>query len=189
MSKTKVEKAQYKILEKAQSLFENAIQEANMQKTIDNQTIRKYNKDTQGEINYGDDFRRLQEESRRISSEEQQLFRSGSKSLNERELRRYRVAFQREIDTIRNSKHLNKSTLVNPKSNNNLNIIENIDGNLFHDIFEISRNYFKNGELVDLHNNYNDSTCYLSVDGLNGFAITENGDLISVFILNNKRGW
>lgn len=40
-----------------------------------------------------------------------------------------------------------------------------------------------------MHDNYNDSTCYLSADGLSGFAITENGDLISVFNLNNKKCW
>lgn len=186
MSKTKVEKSEYNFLEKAQSMFEKAIKDANIQKNVDNQTIKKYNRGTKGEINYGDDFRRLQEESRGMSSEEQQLFRSGSKSLNDRELRRYRVVFQKEINAIRNSKHLNKSTLVNPKTNNHLNIIENIDGNIFHDIFEISRTYLKNGELVDLHDNYNDSTCYLSDDGLSGFAITESGDLISVYNLGEK---
>ena len=67
---------------------------------------------------------------------------------------------------------------------------KNIDGDLFHDIFEISRTYLLNGELVDLHDNYNDSTCYLSDDGLSGFAITKNGDLISVFNLDkSKKGF
>lgn len=67
---------------------------------------------------------------------------------------------------------------------------ENIDGDLFHDCFEIARTYLLNGELVDLHDNYNDSTCYLSDDGLSGFAITKNGDLVSVFNLDKaKKGF
>ena len=67
---------------------------------------------------------------------------------------------------------------------------KDIDGDLFHDIFEISRTYLLNGELVDLHDNYNDSTCYLSDDGLSGFTITKNGNLISVFNLDkSKKGF
>jgi hypothetical protein len=62
--------------------------------------------------------------------------------------------------------------------------ISRVNGSLFHDIFEINRNYLPNGELVDLHDNYDNCKCYLSDDGLYGFAIEPDGNLISVFSLN-----
>jgi len=60
---------------------------------------------------------------------------------------------------------------------------------LFHDIFEIVRTYLPNGELVNLHDNYDNCICYISDDGLSGFAIEENGNLISVFNLSSTKGF
>ena len=59
--------------------------------------------------------------------------------------------------------------------------IAEVNGELFHDIFEINRQYLPNGELVDLHEKYDNCKCYLSKDGLCGFAIEKNGNLVSVF--------
>ncbi len=73
-----------------------------------------------------------------------------------------------------------------------------MDSNTFHDIFEIARKFLKNGELVDLRKpetadgdiGYNDCECFLSKDGLSGFAITkENKDLINVFDLWKEGGF
>ena len=52
---------------------------------------------------------------------------------------------------------------------------------VFHDVFEINRSYLRYGELVDLHDDYSDCKCYLSDDGLAGFAIEPNGNLVSVY--------
>ncbi|MBQ0142623.1 MAG: hypothetical protein KBT06_07485, partial [Prevotellaceae bacterium] len=52
---------------------------------------------------------------------------------------------------------------------------------LFHDIFEINRSYLRYGELVVLHDDYSDCKCFLTSDGLAGFAIDPDGNLISVF--------
>jgi len=60
---------------------------------------------------------------------------------------------------------------------------------VFHDIFEVVRDYLPNGELVDLHDNYDDCICYISEDGLQGFAIEKGGNLVSVFNLSDKRGF
>lgn len=147
---------------------------------------RKNAYDTNIKEEYSYDFRRIQEESRRLPSEELQSYRDGSQKLDEGQLSRHRVVFQKEINSIRNSKHFNQSSLVNPKSGNKLNIIENIDGALFHDIFEINKTYLRNGELVDIHDNYDSASCYLSEDGLSGFAIESNGNLVSVFNLGEK---
>ena len=46
-----------------------------------------------------------------------------------------------------------------------------VNGILFHDIFKINRTYLENGELVDLHESYDNYKCFLSDDGLCGFAI------------------
>lgn len=48
-----------------------------------------------------------------------------------------------------------------------------------------------NGELVDLHDDYSNCKCFISDDGLCGFAIEEDGNLVSVFSLNpsTKRGF
>lgn len=73
-----------------------------------------------------------------------------------------------------------------------------MDSKAYHDIFEVSRKFLKFGELVDLHEvdsadgniGYKDCECFLSEDGLSGFAITKNGkDLISVFSLWENGGF
>lgn len=73
-----------------------------------------------------------------------------------------------------------------------------VDANTFHDIFEVARKYTRNGELVDLHSvettedgiGYEDCENYLSADGMSGFSITPDGDLISVFNADaSKKGF
>lgn len=74
---------------------------------------------------------------------------------------------------------------------NNLFSFTQVNGSLFHDIFETNRAYLPNGELVDLHDNYDNCKCFLSDDGLCGFAIEPDGNLVSVFSLNpsTKKGF
>lgn len=140
-----------------------------------------YSKDTnKGETDY--DFRKLQEESRGIFK--QRSWKERIESFNGDLLERFSRIFRQEIHSW-SSRNSNDNGLLN--NTGDFKIYKNVDGVLFHDVFEIARTYLKNGELVDLHDNYNDSTCYLSDDGLSGFAITKNGDLISVFNLNYKK--
>lgn len=128
------------------------------------------------------EFRRLQEESREefAKSSEQRIYAKN----NERLQRRLSEIFKRRLDSRGYNSSSNR--ILHLKD---FNLYENIDGDLFHDIFEIARNYTENGELVDLHDDYKDSICYLSDDGLSGFAITNDGDLISVFNCGRKRGF
>lgn len=58
------------------------------------------------------------------------------------------------------------------------------EGKLFHDIFEAVRIYLPNGELVDLHDDYSNCKCFVTSDGLCGFAIEPDGNLVSVFSLS-----
>lgn len=73
-----------------------------------------------------------------------------------------------------------------------------VDASTFHDIFEVARKYTRNGELVDLHSvgttedgiGYEECENYLSADGMSGFSITPDGDLISVFNADaSKKGF
>lgn len=153
-------------------------------KKLDVAKIEKssYNEIKQEEVS--DEFRKLQEECRKLS--EEVSFSERSKSLDDSIYGRIERVLSRQIG-LYNSRNSNSTRLL--KNTNNFEIYENIDGDLFHDCFEIARTYLLNGELVDLHDNYNDSTCYLSKDGLSGFAITQNGDLISVFNLSKEKGF
>jgi len=149
-------------------------------------------------IKYGDDFRRIQEESRRISNQEQQLFHKGSKEINETLRTRLSRILKRELAT-RSAINSNGYALsVIEGKGNSFEIYSNVEPQVFHDIFEINKTYLKFGELVDLHNvesstdevGYNDCQNYLSTDGLCGFSIAPDGNLISVFNANlNKKGW
>lgn len=145
----------------------------------------------QRELEYSDEFRRLQEESARMSG---QLVseKDGVQQTAIRELvGRIGGTLQRELDRARSGRGYKLRTLVNDSKGTSFDIIENVDGRLFHDIFEIVRTYLPNGELVDLHDNYNDAICYITSDGLAGFAVDAKGNLISVFSLygNSKKGF
>lgn len=138
-----------------------------------------------GEIDYEDEFRRIQEESNRMSDEELQRYRNGSKKISDELYGRLSEVYRRRLDSFRSSNSDSSRVL----KLNDFNIIENVDSKLFHDIFEINRCYLENGELVDLHDSYDDCICYISENGLSGFAIAPTGDLISVFNVGRQRGF
>lgn len=119
-----------------------------------------------------------------MSDTESLLYHSARKEIDDSLQSRLSNVFKREIQS-RISSTSNDSELLDL---GNYKVYTNIDGKLFHDIFEISRKYLANGELVDIHDNYDDATCYLNDDGLSGFAITRDGDLVSVYNLNKQKG-
>ena len=153
-------------------------------------------KDIDGKINinqdeYTDEFRRIQERSYKLNGEEISSFHRGEKQLTEVEQRKLGDVYERLL-ARRSGTRDNVWTDLNGKGN--LFKITQVNGSLFHDIFEINRNYLQNGELVDLHDDYDNCKCFLSDDGLCGFAIENDGNLVSVFSLNpakleNKRGF
>lgn len=114
------------------------------------------------------------------------------KGIDEGLRKRISRVFELAIDASAGGRGYHKQPLLNPKTNTKAVICDDVDNKVFHDVFEIARNFLKNGELVDLHESesadgytgYNDCECFLSEDGLSGFAITkESKDLISVFSL------
>lgn len=144
-----------------------------------------------------DEFRKLQAESKRMSEKDIQLYHSGNRQIDVKLQENIAGIFQSQIDTARNGISNDNGILSLKGKDNQFDVYENIDGELFHDVFEIARNYLRNGELVDLHEvnttdesiGYKDCLNYLSKDGLSGFSITPDGDLISVFNASGKSGF
>lgn len=156
---------------------------------IDNNNNLVYNKSTNTKEGVENDFRKLQEESRRISKEEQQLFNSGNNRIDEGVRERLSRIYESKLQT-RDGKSRNGNALsLKSNKNTTFNMYDNVDAQTFHDIFEINKKYLRYGELVDLHDveDYKNTKNYISNDGLSGFAITKDGDLISVFNLDNKK--
>ena len=133
-----------------------------------------------------DEFRRVQEASRKLSQEQISRMRE---RLSEDDKRRLGGLLGRQLDTARNGGRYNlRTSLTYTKKNGKVSTfnIGDVDSQLFHDIFEIVRTYLKNGELIDLHDDYSDAKCFITSDGLAGFAIEPDGNLVSVFSLNPK---
>ena len=145
-----------------------------------------------------DEFRKLQAESQRMSVEDTQLYWTGSKQLDdglrERLSRSVKHIF---LESFGNGRGNDSRLLKLSAKGKQYSLYENVNGSLFHDVFEIARKHLRNGELVDLHKvettdngiGYNDCYNYLSEDGLSGFSITPDGDLISVFNASGKGGF
>lgn len=145
-----------------------------------------------------DEFRRIQEESRRMSDEDTELFHSGNKKIDENLRSVLSRVLGRRVESVCGRRgNGNGRITVNDGKGTSYNLYQDVDGTLFHDVFEISKNYLRNGELVDLHGvettqdgiGYNDCYNYISDDGLSGFSITPKGDLISVFNASGKPGF
>lgn len=170
--------------------FSKAI-EATFRKEDSNIRYSRRVKETNNERS--DEFRRIQEESLAMSDGAIQGYHKGAELSAEIRGRLSRI-YREEIHTSR-SRNGNRYGVLNHTGD--FVVYKNVDADLFHDIFEINRNYLENGELVDLHAvqttedgiGYEDCTNYITDDGLSGFSVTPDGDLISVFNLNERRGF
>ena len=145
-------------------------------------TINQENNRLNNQIEYGNDFRRVQETSRKLVQEgKPTTYQRGDSILDESTRSSLATTYARLLSQ-RNGTVLGQWVSLSGKGNQFK--VAQVTGTVFHDIFEINRNYLKNGELVDLHDTYDNCKCYLTEDGLAGFAIEENGNLVSVFSLN-----
>lgn len=159
-----------------------------------NSFIQFKNKYNGKEYTTTDDFRRVQEESRSLLPKEISEYHSG-------------ILPQDYTDTIRRGLGRVYAGLLSRRTSSSLGRwslttvlkgkydaefrIGGVNPKLFHDIFEVNRNYLENGELVDLHDDYSECKCFITDDGLAGFAIEPDGNLISSFSLNpsDKKGF
>ena len=172
---------------------------ANDESVIDTGSGIGYNNSVRSEkYEPTDEFRNLQAESRGMSDEDTKLYHSGDREIDEGIRERFSRGVRSVFLDSRNNGLRNGNGLLNLNSKGNqFNIYEGVNGSLFHDVFEMAKKYLKHGELVDLHGiqttedgiGYNDCYNYLSEDGLSGFSITPDGDLISVFNASGKSGF
>lgn len=139
---------------------------------------------------YEDDFRAIQKGSRENLARDRgdKIYAKDNEGLRERLSETLGRRVESEVRRTGNGELLN---LKSEKNGTEFDMYKGVDGQLFHDVFDVARGYTKNGELVDLHEaaNYSKNTNYISADGLSGFSITPDGDLISVFNAGNKKGF
>lgn len=179
----------FKVNEWVNAFYEGAgVGKQKTNNKVENNNKVEYNKDTNEKESVQDDFRRVQEESRKMSTRDTEMYHSGEKQVDEGIRNRLSTVLGGELRTKSSSGRYGNTSLVNPKTNKTVNYYTNVDADTFHDNMEIVQKYLRNGDAVDVHeaSDYKDTKNYLSEDGLSGFAITKDGDLISVFNLGEK---
>lgn len=159
--------------------------------TISSSNSRSENKNSKEngteEYKATDEFRRVQEGSRKFSEKGVSSFQLRERELNDKDKERIGGILGGLLGANSNgSWHGVQSHLTHTNKDNSVGTfnVGRVDGKLFHDIFEMVRIYLPNGELVDLHDNYSNAKCFITEDGLCGFAIEPDGNLISVFSLS-----
>ena len=159
--------------------------------TINSSNSRSENKNSKEngteEYKTTDEFRRVQEGSRKFSEKGISSFQLRERELNDEDKERIRRVLGGLLGANSNgSWHGVQSHLTHTNKDNSVGTfnVGRVDGKLFHDIFEMVRIYLPNGELVDLHNDYSNAKCFVTEDGLCGFAIEPDGNLVSVFSLS-----
>ena len=163
-----------------------------------NEDVNRSNNVNNNNLNNGteykqtDEFRRVQEGSRKFSQEGISSFQRGERKLNDKDKERIGGILGRLLESNSNgSWHGIQSNLTHTNKDESIGTfpVGKVEGKLFHDIFETVKIYLPHGELVDLHEDYSDCKCYVTSNGLCGFAIEPDGNLVSVFSLspsNNK---
>lgn len=139
---------------------------------------------------YEDDFARLQDTSRELLKK---FENSGTtyQELDEGVRERYTRGIQEKLGReINSNPNVHESSLKSQSKGTEFKIYSNISAETFHDAFETIKPYVQQNELVDLHDDYSNCKNYLSSDGLQGFSIDQDGNLISVFNADaGKRGY
>ena len=130
---------------------------------------------------YTDEFRGIQAESNRLLPEDISSLHRRDRRLSEDRRKSLAGAYGRLLNS---GSRVGRSVWTHLTGKGNTFRIARVNGELFHDIFEVNRKYLPNGELVDLHEDYSNAKCFLTDDGMCGFAVEEGGNLISVFSLN-----
>lgn len=159
--------------------------------TINSSNSRSENKNSKEngteEYKATDEFRRVQEGSRKFSEKGISSFQLRERELNDEDKERIGRVLGGLLGANSNgSWHGVQSHLTHTNKDNSVGTfnVGRVDGKLFHDIFEMIRIYLPNGELVDLHDDYSNAKCFVTEDGLCGFAIEPDGNLVSVFSLS-----
>jgi len=142
------------------------------------------NRSNNNQIKYSNEFRRVQEAVRKGSNGA-----VGKGGIGQDATERLGKLLQRELESQSGFSSLGTRVLTHSQTGTKFTIHEQVDPQLFHDIFEVVKFYTKNGELVDLHDDYSNCKCYLNEDGTCGFAIEPDGNLVSLFNLQLNKGF
>ena len=160
------------------------------EKTIKEDNNRSNNKNQDNgkeEYKPTDEFKRVQEGSRKFTEKGLSPFNQGVRELDDLSRGRIGGVLERLLDSQRDDSRFSvRTTLTHENKNGKTGsfTLGEVSPKLFHDIFEVTRVYLRNGELVDLHNDYSNCKCFVTSDGLCGFAIESDGNLVSVFSLS-----
>lgn len=174
----------------AQSLDNMAYNTQNVANNMQNQGGVENGQTQSYNGSYEDDFARLQDTSRELLKK---FENSGTtyQELDEGVRERYTRGIQEKLGReINSNPNVHESSLKSQSKGTEFKIYSNISAETFHDAFETIKPYVQQNELVDLHDDYSNCKNYLSSDGLQGFSIDQDGNLISVFNADaGKRGY
>ena len=132
------------------------------------------------------EFRRIQDESGRISDEERRLFREGERKVSTEFRERIARVLGRWVEYRNNSNGDSTWILTNPKTGEEIKVYK-VEGSLFRECFEVCHPYLERGDQVDLHDQefYDNGFGFISEDGLAGFFITNEGNAVSGYSLQD----
>ncbi|HCN54700.1 MAG TPA: hypothetical protein DIS88_13205 [Prevotella sp.] len=169
-----------KVVSKLRDLYKR---DSSNSPTINNESTALNNNNiiTINQDEYTDEFRKLQKGSLELDEDKISQFHRGKRVFTKDEQQRLGGIYERLLSSGNGNRNNKWVDLI---GKGNQFKVTQVNGQLFHDIFQINRQYLPNGELVDLHDNYDNAKCYITSDGLQGFAIENNGNLVSVFSLN-----
>lgn len=142
-------------------------------------------------------FKSVQDDARKVA--ENTPWKTNERELGKSTRRQLGKVLKAELST----RGINAEKVTLSNEGRTYNVYKNVNAEDFRDMFEICRTFTGNGELVDVHGvhdtydeegnfqsiGYDKCENYLSEDGLSGFSITPDGDLISVYNLNPQGGW
>lgn len=166
------------------NISQNVANDIQNQGDVENGQTKSYNG------SYEDDFARLQDTSRELLKK---FENSGTtyQELDEGVRERYTRGIQEKLGReINSNPNVHESSLKSQSKGTEFKIYSNVSSETFHDAFETIKPYVQQNEMVDLHDDYSNCKNYLSSDGLQGFSIDPDGNLISVFNADaGKRGY
>lgn len=152
------------------------------EENIDNSQQKEYNESVNEKEGEANDLRTIQERGNSLSKEEHDALYGGDKSGIKGIRDNIKRVLQPRMESIIRSNNDSRKPLKNG--------FAEVNNNDFEQIFKANHPYLRNPDTVTPYGaeDYKNNKNYLSEDGLSGFSITQNGDLISVFNNSGKPG-
>ena len=173
-----------KVDNETQTIY-NASNNSEAREGVSNDTEQTQESDKESD----NELRGLQEEGRTISPERRRLFAEGSVSLDVGERDRFARVLRKRVERKRGNDRSSTWVLINPKSKEKVSV-DKVDGKTFYECLSTCHPFLVRGDQVELHSPeyYDNGFGIISSDGLAGFFITESGDAISGYSLQDSSG-